>query len=698
MRGSVPADQLLFDPEIERTARRLNSKTRRRRKLAKERRLAQEATTSSATQVIEEEMAGNGDQDPPPPPPPRAPCANSPRRAAQFARNDNNARNSELKTGILQLLYTSPFAGLDHEDPYTHLAKFYEIVGAVGAPEREEEQVFKRLFPHSLIGKAKDWYLDQPTQTMTNWNELEKKFLDRFFPQSRLLEAKTAISVFSQGVNETLNEAWERYKSMLRKCPSHGFDELTQIHIFRNGLQPQPKLLLDATAGGSLMAKTAEEAIEIIEKMARNDHQVQHNRGVVPKKPGLIELGTNDAILAQNKLLSQQVEELTKQMARLPQQLKELNDPNKNKQVASCELCSGDHPTGYCPPVNEVNYMANQNQGGYQQRQAPYQNQGGYQQRPNAPQYGQGWRQDNYQQRQSPYQQQPPSQDKPSKLEETLNQFMQASMANQKSNEAAIKNLETQVGQLAKQLAEKQTGPSFTANTQTNPKEHCKAVVTRSGRVLESEVEKEVEEEEVRIEKEKEMESEVEPKKNEGVLVENESEEKSEEEEEKNREKKRKIKEGKKKVMSPPVRNLPYPRAPSKKDNEKQYARFLDIFRQLQINIPFGEALEQMPKYAKFMKDILTKKRSYTEPETVVLDAKCSAIIQSTLPKKERDPGRVTLPVTIGDIHIGRGLVDTGSSINLIPLSMVKRLGIVDMKNTRMTLQLADKSTTMPFG
>src|SRR3954465_2754732 len=118
--------------------------------------------------------------------------------------------------------------------------------------------------------------------------------------------------------------------------------------------------------------------------------------------------------------------------------------------------------------------------------------------------------------------------------------------------------------------------------------------------------------------------------------------------------------------MSHPVRSLPYPHAPSKKDNERQYARFLDIFRQLQINIPFSEALEQMPKYAKFMKDVLTKKRSYIEPETFVLYAKCSAIIQCTLPRKEKDPGRVTLLVTIGDIHVGRGLVDLGSSINFI--------------------------------
>ena len=66
-------------------------------------------------------------------------------------------------------------------------------------------------------------------------------------------------------------------------------------------------------------------------------------------------------------------------------------------------------------------------------------------------------------------------------MEDTLTQFMQMSMANQRTNEAAIKNLENQVGQLAKQLAEQQPGPSFSANTQQNPKD-CKAVITRSGR------------------------------------------------------------------------------------------------------------------------------------------------------------------------------------------------------------------------
>src|SRR3954468_21852134 len=68
-----------------------------------------------------------------------------------------------------------------------------------------------------------------------------------------------------------------------------------------------------------------------------------------------------------------------------------------------------------------------------------------------------------------------------SKLEETMNQFIQMSMTNNKNQEAAIKNLETQVGQLAKQIAANQSDATFSANTQENPKEHCKAVVTRTG-------------------------------------------------------------------------------------------------------------------------------------------------------------------------------------------------------------------------
>ena len=156
MRGSVPVDQLLFDPEIERTARRLNSSAKRRKRLARQRQERGESSTSSTPPVLGEVIMA----DQPPPPPPRGPCANIPRHTAQFARLEN-ARFTEMNTGLLQLLYANPFHGHDHEDPYTYLTKFYEIAGAAGAPEAKEEQYFQRFFPHYLVGKAKDWYLDQ---------------------------------------------------------------------------------------------------------------------------------------------------------------------------------------------------------------------------------------------------------------------------------------------------------------------------------------------------------------------------------------------------------------------------------------------------------------------------------------------------------------------------------------------------------
>lgn len=117
------------------------------------------------------------------------------------------------------------FAGLDHDDPYKYLTKFYEIYMS-GALETEEEMVFLRLFPHSFIVKAKEWYLDQLASMMTNHDVLEEKFLNRFFPHNKFMEAKTTTVVFYQGTTENICETWEKYKSMTRRCTNHGFDDL----------------------------------------------------------------------------------------------------------------------------------------------------------------------------------------------------------------------------------------------------------------------------------------------------------------------------------------------------------------------------------------------------------------------------------------------------------------------------------------
>ena len=172
-------------------------------------------------------------------------------------------------------------------------------------------------FPFSLAGKAKTWLQSHPNKSLNTWEEVEKKFIGRLFPTSRFISAKSAIMIFSQGSDEPLCETWERFKALLRTCLNHNLDDAAQLHIYYSGLRPQTKMILDALAGGTMMSKSLEEAIVIIDSIAASDYQSHHERAPTQRK-GIMELDTQNAILAQNKLLTQQIEALTKQISQLP--------------------------------------------------------------------------------------------------------------------------------------------------------------------------------------------------------------------------------------------------------------------------------------------------------------------------------------------------------------------------------------------
>ncbi|XP_039683011.1 uncharacterized protein [Medicago truncatula] len=105
-----------------------------------------------------------------------------------------------------------------------------------------------------------------------------------------------------------------------------------------------------------------------------------------------------------------------------------------------------------------------------------------------------------------------------------------------------------------------------------------------------------------------------------------------------------------------------------------------------------------MPVYAKFMKEMLTGRRKPKDDENISLSENCSAILQRKLPPKLKDSGAFTIPCSIGPVDIGRALCDLGANINLMPLSMMKKLGGGEPKPTRMTLTLADRSISYLFG
>ncbi|KAL5184493.1 hypothetical protein HKD37_17G048188 [Glycine soja] len=202
---------------------------------------------------------------------------------------------------------------------------------------------------------------------------------------------------------------------------------------------------------------------------------------------------------------------------------------------------------------------------------------------------------------------------------------IKVSMSNQKSTESAIKNLEVQVGQLAKQLADRSSS-SFTANTEKNPKEECKAVMTRSRMAIQrddSEAGKKMEEHKQQLAPKpalepvsdfvelEEINEETEDDKEEKTPIKVEEkerirkEEKEKEKKSKNEKQKEKVvddelKRGKseantkkkKDITSNESKEVPYPLVPSRKDKERHLARFLDIFKKLEITLPFRETLQ----------------------------------------------------------------------------------------------------------
>jgi len=105
-----------------------------------------------------------------------------------------------------------------------------------------------------------------------------------------------------------------------------------------------------------------------------------------------------------------------------------------------------------------------------------------------------------------------------------------------------------------------------------------------------------------------------------------------------------------------------------------------------------------MPLYSKFLKDLLTKKGKYIHSDNIVVEGNYNTIIQRILPPKHKDPGSVTIPCLIGVVLVGKALIDLGASITLMPLSMCRRIGELEIMPTRMTLQLADRSITRPYG
>ncbi|GAU31161.1 hypothetical protein TSUD_315860 [Trifolium subterraneum] len=710
--------ELIFDPEIEKTAKANRKAVRLAHQAAL---LASEEVPSSNTSNDESESMAGVD------PPPRRTLGDYGQATGGHNLNLGfqpvNLVSFDIKNTVLSALKENQFSGSESECPNIHLARFYEACGYTNPTGVSDSNKKLRLFPLSLTGRAKDWIDTLPPNTIATWDELELKFRERYFPI-------------------------HKFKLCLKKCPKHGLDNHAQMqHYFTQGLRAQTRMLLDASAGGSLKNKDESEARELVEAMAQNEYRVQNDKGA-KKKADMLELDTQTALLAQSQLMNTQMAAMLKHFTTTPAPQMQANAV----QDVKCAFCGKGHANGECFPAGSEQAMYLSNFKKSNTTNNPYSNtyNPGWRNHPN---FGWGGNQ-NQSQQQAPSQNSQPRQQSP--LEDALAQFIKVTQGNfeemkisqnqlkanqeqmkvnqdiaNKNHEASIKSVETQIGQLSRQFAATQN-KGFEGSTKDNPRnESCMAINLRSREIPSPEVvskkkgelrDEGVNESEGEVEKEWEI---VAGSDNErDALVENQREKKIVSNEKlvaKKQGKGGKEKEGQKEKEKSIHAKLPYPRKKKAKEEEPtQFKKFMKMLHSLQMNIPFAEALEprsgsrlnrsnrrvrfsqpwleQMPVYAKFMKELLTKKWKPLDDETVNMTEECSAIIQKKLPKKKKDPGSFTLPCSIGNLHVRRALCDLGASINLIPLSMMKHIPGVVAKPTKMQLSLADRSITHPYG
>ncbi|XP_061344942.1 uncharacterized protein LOC133290836 [Gastrolobium bilobum] len=442
-----------------------------------------------------------------------------------------DANNYDIQLSLITLVEKTLFGVEDYEDPHDFMDRFLRISDTTKHHGVSDDAIRLRLFPFALTRKTLRWLDRQAPNSIRTWDDLAAKFFAKHFSR-------------------------EKYNKLVR--------------VFYNRMTLDSRMVVNGAADRTIGRKTAAETLELIDYMARTENASMEVQPVKPKR-GILQLGNNDASLAEHKVISQQLASLNAKLDKMQISTSKVNVFNCHHRI---------------PKVTRGIRMAAK--GNFQRR-----NQGG----------GLDYNSNNY------LQPSPLPHNEPSELEkamlqlskttndhmQTTNAFINETRAYHKNQDASIRNLETQIGQLSRQLAERSQG-TISSDTIVNSREHCNAITTKSEE----------------LEKEK---AEVSTDKNEHI-----------------QEGKEKAKEQlpavqKKQWDFSHFEKPQYPMKLKQHEQRKQFSKFLDIFKKLQINISFAEALEQMLSYTKFLKEILSKKRKLTEYEPVILTEECNVIL-----------------------------------------------------------------------
>ncbi|CAN6544138.1 unnamed protein product [Malus baccata var. baccata] len=554
----------------------------------------------------------------------------------------NKTAEFELKSSLLH--HIPKYHGLSMENPNKHLQEF-EVVCSSMTPMNVDESILKmKAFPFPLLEKAKDWLYELAPGTVTSWESMKRAFLEKFFPTSRVILLRKRISGIQQDEGESFPTYYEHFKSLVASCPQHQMKEELLLQYFYEGLLPIEHQMLDASAGGALVDKTPTAAKMLIANRALNAQQYEGvGQRSMPRQHQVNEVSA--------------ITELQNQMANLTTMLSQVVEGPKVKLVAFCGVCSmQNHPTDKCPQLIE--------NGGWETL--------------NAVGYG-----NQYQSRGDPF-------------SNTYNPGSPNSKQREANPRQEGDNLEKQVGQIAEFMGQFREQGRLPSSTVVNPKggfESAKAMHLRSGKQVGSDLNpsksRSNEEDELRIEEEEQrpLTAKVDPTVPQVPSDPNSSNSSNK---------------GKNVSSSVPTNdfpaNVPFPSRFKQTKKEEAEKDILETFRKVQVNIPLLDAIKQVPRYAKFLKELCTNRRRISTKEVVKVGENVSAILQRKLPPKCKDPGSFTIPCVIGNSRFESAMLDLGASINVMPYSIYASMNLGALKNDGVIIQLADRSNAYPKG
>ncbi|XP_062025882.1 uncharacterized protein LOC133742218 [Rosa rugosa] len=622
----------------------------------------------------------------------------------------------ELKSGFLHHL--PKFHGMSSEDTNKHLKEFEFVCGSM-CPKGADINILKmKAFPFTLEDKAKTWLFELPAGTINTWDRMKGEFLTKYFPASKVTVLRKQISGITQGHEENFCNYWDRFKSLVASCPNHGMSEGSLLTYFYEGLTANERGLLDAAAGGSFMDKTPADARELLTNRALNYQQYE---GVLSTQRRVHEVSTNSAL-----------EDKVNKMSTLLSQV--LNGNGGGAMAQVCGMCSTQgHPTDKCPQLASPEGWESVNALGYHGGQGgprynPYSNtyNPGLRDHPNfrwanndntlRPPQGPGQNSQRppglFLRPQVPQTFGIPNSVPPPPVSNTLsapnydellkslaagqqqlNTATQALVVGQATHSKDIAELKNQMGQVVDFMGRIAETGKLPSNTVPNPRnEHAQAIITRSGRVLvdppraHKKIQAAHNEEEDVVEVSKEdVEKDLATSRVEVNVPQAEAP-------------KGTIPNSSGLIKTNPVVSIPFPSRFAKTKKDKSDQEILEIFKKVQVNMPLIECIKQVPKYAKFLKELCTTRRQTRLKEVVKMSETVSAVIQRKLPPKLKDPGSFSVPCIIGDTRFENVMLDLGASINVMPYNLYVSLGLGPLKRDNVVIQLADRSNKYPQG